>query len=102
MSITSWIGRHVDILIIAALFTFILIVQWRIRARSAHLCECGHRRIQHDDEWGDDCRVCPCTGFKRKLFHHEEGCPCEGCTMLDATSQRRPITRKDNGDRIDE
>ena len=79
MSTTSWIGRHVDILVIAALFALVLVANYWIRARSAHLCECGHRRDQHDDRWGDDCLKCPCTGFERAT-----------------------ITRKDNGDRIDE
>lgn len=70
-----------------------IVVHFVSRRRGFHLCECGHRRNQHADDWGDFCDHCPCAGFVRieksiPMFHHKEGCPCERCTMLDATSQQ--------------
>lgn len=42
--------------IINGLFGALIIGTWLWNKwRRAHICKCGHRRDEHDQEWGDVC-----------------------------------------------
>lgn len=51
---------------IAGSVVVIALTYWWGRSRAAHICQCGHRRDQHSEEFFDYCDHCSCEQFERR------------------------------------